>query len=66
MEIPIKARVQCTDGPGGEATHLVINPATMQVTRLVVKETKAPHVERLVPFKFVEDGDVSAIRLRCS
>jgi sporulation protein YlmC with PRC-barrel domain len=66
MEIPIKARVQCTDGPGGEATHLVINPATMQVTRLVVKETKAPHVERLVPFKFVEDGDVGEIRLRCS
>jgi hypothetical protein len=66
MEIPVKARVQCTDGPGGEATHLVVNPAAMQVTRLVVKETKAPHVERVVPFKFVEDGNADEIRLRCS
>ena len=66
MKIPVKAMVQCTDGPGGEATHVVVNPASRRVTRLVVKETKAPHVERLVPFKFVEDGNADEIRLRCS
>ena len=66
MEIPVRATVQCADGPGGEATHLVVDPATMQVTRLVVKETKAPRVERLVPFKFVADGNADQIRLRCS
>jgi sporulation protein YlmC with PRC-barrel domain len=66
MEIPIKATVQCTDGPGGEATHVVVNPAAKRVTRLVVKETRAPHVERVVPFKFVEEGATTEIRLRCS
>lgn len=66
MKIPVKAMVQCTDGPGGEATHVVVNPASKRVTRLVVKETKAPHVERLVPFKFLEDVNEDEIRLRCS
>jgi hypothetical protein len=54
MKVPIKARVQCTDGPGGEATHVVVHPVTEKVTRLVVSEAKSPHVERLVPFRFVE------------
>ena len=66
MEIPIKARVECTDGPGGEATHVVVHPTTMKVTRLVVKETRSPNVERLVPFKFVEEANADEIRLRCS
>jgi hypothetical protein len=55
MEIPIKARVRCTDGPAGEATHVVVHPITKKVARLVVRETKSPHVERIVPFGFVEE-----------
>lgn len=66
MEIPIKAMVQCTDGPGGEVTQAVVHPATWKVTRLVVKEIKSPHVERLVPLKLVEEGATNEIRLRCS
>jgi hypothetical protein len=66
MEIPIKARVQCTDGLGGEATHVVVHPVTKKVTRLVVRETKSPHVERIVPFGFVEETAADAIHLRCS
>lgn len=66
MEIPIKARVQCTDGPGGEATHVIVHPVMKKVTRLVVRETKAPHIERIVPFGFVEETAANQIRLRCS
>jgi hypothetical protein len=66
MEIPVKAKVQCTDGPGGEATHVIVHPATKRITRLVVKEGRSPHVERLVPFRFVEDATAAQIRLRCS
>lgn len=66
MEIPIKARVQCTDGPGGEVTHVIVHPATKRVTRVVVKEARSPHVERVVPFRYVEDAIVDQIRLRCS
>jgi hypothetical protein len=66
MEIPIRARVQCTDGPGGEATHVVVHPVLKKVTRLVVREITAPRVKRIVPFGFIEETAVDEIRLRCS
>jgi hypothetical protein len=66
MEIPIRAKVLCKDGPGGEATHVIVHPATKKVTRLVVKERRSPHVERLVPFRFVKDATDEQIRLCCS
>ena len=66
MELPVKARVQCTDSPGGKATHAIVHPVTKKVTRLVVRETGSPHVERIVPFGFVEETAADAIRLRCS
>jgi hypothetical protein len=66
MEIPIKAKVQCADGPGGEATHLIVHPATNKVTRLVIRDARSAHVERLVPFRLVEETTADGIRLRCS
>jgi hypothetical protein len=66
MEIPVKAKVECADGPGGEATHVIVHPATKRVTRLVVKERRSPHAERLVPLRYVEDATADQIRLRCS
>lgn len=66
MEIPVRAKVQCTDGPGGEATHVIVHPTSKRVTRLVVRDARSPHVERLVPFKFVEGATASQISLRCS
>jgi hypothetical protein len=66
MEISIKARVQCTDGPGGEATHFIVHPATNRITKVIVREAQAPHVERIVPFRFVEGATADQIRLRCS
>jgi len=66
MEIPIKAKVQCADGPGGEATRLIVHPTTKRVTKIVVKEAQPPHVERVVPFKYVEGTTANEIRLRCS
>jgi hypothetical protein len=66
MEIPVRAKVQCADGPGGEATHVIVHPATKRVTRLVVREGRSPHVKRLVPFRFVEDATADQIRLRCT
>jgi hypothetical protein len=66
MEIRVKAKVSCADGPGGEATHFIVHPATKQVTKIIVREAKAPHVERIVPFKFVEGATADEIRLQCS
>ena len=66
MEIPVGAKVQCSDGPGGDATRIIVHPATKRVTRLVVKEQHSPHIQRLVPFRYVEDASGEQIRLRCS
>jgi hypothetical protein len=66
MEIRVEARVQCSDGPGGETTHLIVHPGTKKVTRLVVKGASAPHVERVVPYSFIEESAGDQIRLRCS
>ena len=66
MEIPIRADVECADGPGGEVTHVIVHAATKKVTQIVVKEAKSPHAERVVPFRFVAEATAKEIRLRCS
>ena len=32
IEIPVNAKVECTDGSVGESTNLFINPTTRMVT----------------------------------
>jgi sporulation protein YlmC with PRC-barrel domain len=66
MEIPINAAVQCTDGPGGRSTYVVVNPITEQVTHLVVREKQTPHAERLVPVRFVKATTPEQVQLSCS
>jgi|GEM_PF-4607064 len=36
-DIPINAKVECTDGPVGRSTNVVINPVTRKVTHIAVK-----------------------------
>jgi hypothetical protein len=66
VAIPIKAMVQCSDGPGGRSTYVVVNPITEQVTHIVVREKQAPHLERLVPAMFVKATTSDRIQLTCS
>lgn len=66
MEIPMKAKVQCADGPGGQPTRLIVDPANRRITHLVVKERQPPQAERLVPIRYVTDTTGELIRLRCS
>jgi sporulation protein YlmC with PRC-barrel domain len=66
MDIPINAAVQCTDGPGGRSTYVVVNPITEQVTHLVVREKQPPHAERLVPVWFVKATAPEQVQLSCS
>lgn len=65
-EIPITAQVDCAGGLWGRSTHIIINPVSQRVTHLVVKEKKAPHIERLVPFGGIAETADGLIRLRCS
>jgi hypothetical protein len=66
MDIPIDAKVQCSDGLGGRSTLVIINPTTKKVTNVVVRERQDPHTERLVPIRYVVDTTDDQIRLSCS
>jgi hypothetical protein len=64
--IPLKARVECSDGHGGESLRVIVDPDALQVTHFVVKEAQRPHAERLVPRANVEDTSHNLIQLNCS
>ncbi len=66
MDIPVNADVECTDGPCGRSTYVILNPTTDQLTHLVVRHKQLPHAERLVPIDQVEEATPDLIRLRCT
>jgi sporulation protein YlmC with PRC-barrel domain len=65
IDIPVNAHVQCADGPCGRSTSVIVNPATRQVTHLVVDEGKPESMSRLVPVEFVTQSTPHLICLSC-
>jgi hypothetical protein len=41
-DIPIKAKVECNDGPCGQSTNVIVNPVSHKVTHLVVHDKSLP------------------------
>ena len=66
MGFPLDAEVHCTDGRCGRSTHIVLNPATDQITHLVVRERRPSSVERLVPVMLVARTAAEVILLDCT
>ncbi len=66
MDFPLNVRVHCTDGRCGRSTHIVLNPATEQVTHLVVQGRKPSRLERLVPCELVANTAAEVILLSCT
>jgi hypothetical protein len=66
VDVPVSARVECADGPGGWSTGVIIDPTTREATHFVVKESRSPHVERLVSVDLVAETTSDLIRLRCT
>ena len=66
MEIPLNAKVECTDGVCGRSVYVLINPVIDNVTHFVVKEDSSPNIEYIVPIEFVTETKSDTIRLRCS
>jgi uncharacterized membrane protein len=67
IDVPINAKVECTDGSAGQSTSLIINPTTRMVTNVVVETKGFPRpVERLVPIELVVETTQDRIRLRCT
>lgn len=63
-DIPIKAKVECTDGPGGKSTHLIIDPDNGKLTHFVVKNKELPNSpDRRVPVEDIANTTDSVIHL---
>ena len=63
MDIPLDVDVHCTDGRCGRSTYIILNPATEQVTHLVVRERGAPREERSVPIGWIANSTPDLILL---
>ena len=66
MEMPLNARVECSDGVCGRSVYVLINPVFEEVTHVVVKEDSFPNTEYIVPVDIVAETIAETIQLRCS
>jgi len=67
MDIPINAKVSCSDGPCGESTRVLLKPTTEEITDLVVESNESfPETEYMVSINMVIEGTPDQIRLNCS
>jgi sporulation protein YlmC with PRC-barrel domain len=66
MDIPVNAKVECTDGACGHSVYVLINPILGEVAHLVVKEHSSPNTEYIVPVEFISETADDTIRLSCS
>ena len=67
MDVPAHAKVECTDGPCGESSIIILNPTTREVSHFVVQDKTFPdRDQRLVPVDQVVETSRSLIRLRCT
>jgi hypothetical protein len=66
MEIPMEAQVQCTDGACGRSEYVLINPASENITHVVVREDSSHGAEYIVPLGLVDEMADGRMRLRCS
>jgi uncharacterized membrane protein len=66
-EVPIHAKVECSDGPGGESITVIVNPVTSKVAHLVVEDKRADDpTPRLVPVDQIAAAASDRVRLRCT
>ena len=66
IDIRPNTLVECADGICGKCDQVIVNPATGQMTHLVVEEKREPHTQRLVPIDMVSEAMPHSIRLRCT
>lgn len=67
INVPLDAKVECTDGMCGESVTVIVNPTTRAVTHFVVRNKSFPHPpERIVPVDLVVEVVSGVIRLSCT
>ena len=66
MQIPIDVEVQCTDGAAGHTAAIIVDPATKQVTHVVVKGKGTLLGEFLVPIEIIDQSTAHSLTLHWS
>ena len=66
MDIPLNAKVSCSDGPCGQSTYLVLMPTTEEITHVVVSDGSFPGTEYLVPIDRIAESTPESILLNCT
>ncbi len=66
MDLHLGASVECSDGPVGTLTNIILNPAIETVTHLVVREHGFPNSKRLVKEGVVSESIHDTIFLSIS
>lgn len=65
-DVPIKAKVECKDGPCGKTTNVIVNPVNRKVTHIVVQAKDLPdNSTRLVPVDRVASVTGEQVKLDC-
>jgi sporulation protein YlmC with PRC-barrel domain len=65
-DLPLNARVECTDGRFGTSTYVVLDPRTRRVTHVVVRTRHFPYAEHLVPVERIGQTTPALILLRAT
>lgn len=65
MELKWNSSVECADGACGRCVGIIIDPAHLQVTHLVIQENKSLGTQYLVPLDQVAVTFPARIQLRC-
>ena len=63
-DIPLKAKVLCTDGHAGTTTAIIINPVKQEVTHVVVESIR--YVDFMVPLEHVAETTPDEVHLDCT
>ncbi len=66
MDIPIDAKVSCSDGPCGKSTHVILMPTTEKITHVVVSSGSFPEIQYLVSIDHISESTPELIRLNCT
>ena len=67
VNLLIDAKVECTDGPCGKSTHVIVSPVGYKVTHFAVQDKSLPdNSTRLVPAENVAGATQEQIELNCA
>lgn len=64
IDIPLKAKVLCTDGHAGTTTAIIIDPVKRIATHVVVESIK--YLDFLVPLELVANTKPDSVHLQCT